>query len=496
MTIYYLSQFISGFIFYKFGKAKKMLKKTILENKFLVFFFKLGSKNLKNSNFLNENNMLMFLKTRQINSRFIKIILTTCFDKNIKLLQKQFKIFDIYFIVKKEIVLFYVLFYQFYSRTLKKNSLTSSLIFNTYLGLNRKLKNAPTIRVVLSGITSLLKKKVSVSVFGLLKIFLKNPLLYSKSLIQEIIWNNVRVESDGKKIYNLFLEIRSISFLNNSRNSLFFFSFIFKFFKMYYLKPFLNFCLKNVHKFIDEKIGQFLILFIVNNFYFKKRNWINLILYKNLFYSKIFFDSNNRIFFCYFLRKTTRFFDRNRFYKITNDFKKRNSTISLVEEMIYNKFFLTPPFISIFYLNAFKINVHSYPISIQDEFVRSIKTEKIMEKRSLEIYIIQISKKKCCYWSNFNIKKKGLFGYMIKIKNLFPEFRFIFFLTRIVLKYFLKFFKKKNSLEKFFHNLFYAALVKKNYLRLNIIDLLKIPIFIDDNCFMRSYKLNKLYENQ
>ena len=86
MTKYYLSQFISGFIFYKIKKAKKILKKTNRENKFLVFFFKLGSKNLKNSNFLNENNMLMFLKTRQINSRFIKIILTTCFDKNIKLL--------------------------------------------------------------------------------------------------------------------------------------------------------------------------------------------------------------------------------------------------------------------------------------------------------------------------------------------------------------------------------------------------------------------------
>jgi hypothetical protein len=164
--------------------------------------------------------------------------------------------------------------------------------------------------------------------------------------------------------------------------------------------------------------------------------------------------------------------------------------------MIHNKFFLTPSFISIFYLNIFKINVHSYPISIQDEFVRSIKTEKITEKRSLEINNIQISKKKCCYWSNFNIKKKGLFGYMIKIKNLFPEFRFIFFLTRIVLKYLFNFFKKKNSLEKFFHNLFYAALAKKNYLKLNFIDLLKIPIFIEYNFLMRSYKINKLYENQ
>ena len=496
MTIYYLSQFISGFIFYKIGKAKKILKKTNRENKFLVFFFKLGSKNLKNSNFLNEKNMLMFLKTRQINSRFIKIILTTCFDKNIKLLQRQFKIFDIYSIVKKETVLLYELFYQFYSRILKKNSLASSLIFNTYLGLNRKLKNAPTIRVVLSGITSLLKKKVSGSVFGLLKIFLKNPLLYSKSLIQEIIWNNIRLESKAKKIYNLFLEIRSVSFLNNSRNSLFFFSFIFKFFKMYNLKPFLNFCIKNVHKFIDEKIGQFLILFIVNNFYVKKRSWINLLLYKNLFYSKIFFDSNIKIFFCYFLRKTTRVLNRNQFYKIISDFKKRNSTISLVEEMIYNKFFQTPSFISIFFLNIFKINVHSYPILIQDEFVRSIKTERITDKRSLDINNFQISKKKCYYWSNFNIKKKGLFGYMIKIKNLFPEFRFIFFLTRIVLKYLFNFFKKKNSLEKFFHNIFYAALVKKNYLRFNIIDLFKIPIFIDDNFLIRSYKINKLYENQ
>jgi len=496
MTKYYLSQFISGIIFYKIGKAKKMLKKRNHENKFLVFFFKLGSKNLKNSNFLNENNMLLFLKKRQINSRFIKIILTTCFDKNIKLLQKQFKIFDIYFVVKKEIVLLFELIYQFYSRILKKNSLASSLIFNTYLGLNRKLKNAPTIRVVLSGITSLLKKKVSVSVFCLLKIFLKNPLLYSKSFIQEIIWNNVRLESNTKKIYNLFFEIRSISFLNNSRNSLFFFSLIFKFFKMYYQKPFLNFCIKNAHKFIDEKIGQFLILFIVNNFYIKKRNWINLILYKNLFYSKFFFGSNIKIFVCYFLRKTTRVFDRNRFCKIISDFKKRNSTVSLVEEMIHNKFFLAPSFISIFYLNIFKINVHSYPISIQDEFVRSVKTEKITEKRCIEINNIQISKKKCCYWSNFNIKKKGLFGYMIKIKNLFPEFRFIFFSTRIILNYFFKFFKKKNSLGKLFYNIIHAALAKKNYLRLNTIILLKIPIFIDDNFLMISYKVNKLYENQ
>lgn len=167
------------------------------------------------------------------------------------------------------------IFFQFHYYTIKRSSFLSGLILNEPLNLINGVKKIPSLRIILSTIKIFAKKNFFLIIEGLIIFFLENPSLCSKSFIQEISWNVFRLNSNIKGYCKTILDIRTVSFLNGSWYSLFFFSFILKFFKLVYVQSFINFCFKNVENFISYKSGHCLLICIINYLYMNKKEELN-----------------------------------------------------------------------------------------------------------------------------------------------------------------------------------------------------------------------------
>lgn len=497
MKKYNLSSFISGFLFLKIIYLKKAFKKLYHENKFLFLFLKLGSVNLKKSLYFKTKIIWITLTPKQVGLKYIKLLLGYCDFKKASTLIYKFSGWESNFFFKKRFTDLFELFFQFHRHSLKRVEILSSVTLNSCLKVNIRVKKISSLRVILSGITSNIKKNISNSLSGLIMFFLENPLISSKRSIQEIIWNKFRIKTIIKKIYRLCLEVRSFLYLNNSRFSQFFFSFISKYLDIIYLLPFINFCFKNFHKFINEKTGQFLLLRILNDLCKKKKLWLNFKFFKKIFNFKTISFDCTEIFFRFFLRKTTRFFRKNSVYKHISGLKRKINKNSLINQLINKKKLYLVFFVSFIYLKIFKDNLDSYPSILHDEFFRSIKT--IKKHTTDEIGIIKksvISKINLTYGFVFQKRRKCLLIFTMKIKYFIPVIQSIFYLVKKILKYFIEFLKRKNSFVRNFYCLFSQPLIRHVYLNLSFIETLKLHIRVSDCVLIKLHKLHILYENR
>ena len=494
MKKYKLSSFISGFLFFKIIYLKKVFKKITHEDKFLFFFLKLGSANLKKSLYFKTKITWLSLKTEQISLKYTKILLGNCTPKKISALINQFNLKETNFFFKKKFIDLIELLFQFHPQFLKRAGILFSVTLNLSTKLYTAVKKIKSIRVILSGITFCIKKNIGASLDALTMFFLENPLISSKTFIQEIILNNLRLKKKTKHIYRLCSEIRSFSYLNNFQFSQYFLSFILKYFEIFYLLPFINFCFKNVHKFTDEKTGYSLPLCILNNIVLKKKFWLNFTFFKKIFNFKTYSFNYTEIFFRFLLRNTARFFRKNIVYTNMSRLNRKINKNSLIHQLIHKKKLYLGFFVSVIYMNIFKNNLNSYPCILEDEFFRSIKTYTQSEINKIKKSLI--SSIRANYGFLFKIKRKCLMIVTMKIKYFIPKLQSIFFLIKNMLKYFIEFLKEKKLFERNYYCLFSQPLIRHVYLNLCFIETLKLHIRLSDCVLIKLHKLQKLYENR
>jgi len=496
MKCYRLSFLISRILLSIDFGFKNFIKSSEYSNKFLSFFIKICSLNLKNHFFHSEKNLVLFLENQKISTNGIKILLNQKSLKRVGLVDELFDFSNFYFFTeKKKADLFEIIFnFNFYK--LKKSNLLSGLMLNIPLNLIKRVKKIPSLRITMSIIKIAAKSKILLIIDGLLLLFLENPSLSSKSFTQEIIWNIFRLILNIKKHYTRLLDIRAVSFLNIHQHSLFFFSFFFRFFKLVYIRSFINFCFKNAGNFVCDINGHWLIIYIIHTVYLNKKKKLNFPFFKSLFNTTYSFSFPSQLFFIFLFRKSTKLFWENKSYATMTYFKREKNCVPLIKKLISEKKCRVIFFLSFIRLKTFKMDLKFYPNSLQNEFIKIIKIVRLYIKdNNIRDNYNKFKMPNRNKVHNFYFKRCFIFPNTIRIKNDFSGFYSIFYFIRKIYKHLLKTVLKKNQLGKNFFNLFPQNLLVGIIYNLNLVETIKLPIKFSEVPMLEKYKYLKHYEN-
>jgi len=496
MKSYRLSFLISRILLSIDFGFKNFIKSSEYSNKFMSFFIKISSLNLKNHFFHSKKNLVLFLENQKISTNVIKILLNQRSLKKVGLVDEIFDFSNFYFFTEKKKVDLFEIFFHFNCYKLKKSILLSSLMLNIPLNLIKRVKKIPSLRITVSIIKFSAKNKIFLIIDGLLLLFLENPSLSSKSFTQEIIWNIFRLNLSIKKHYTRLLDIRAVSFLNIHKHSLFFFSFFLRFFKLVYIRSFINFCFKNAGNFVCDINGHCLIIYLIYTVYLNKKKELNFSFFKNLFYTTYSFSSLSQLFFTFLFRKSTKLFWRIKSCAKMTYFKREKNCVPLIEELVSKKKCRVMFFLSFIRLKTFKMNLKFYPNSLQNEFIKIIKIVRLYskDKHIMDNYNkFKITNRNKVH--NFYFKRCFIFPNTIKIKNDFSGFYSIFYFLRKIFNHSLKTMLKKNQLGRNFLNLYPQNLLVGIIYNLNLVETIKVPIKFSEVPMLEKYKYLKHYEN-
>jgi hypothetical protein len=486
-----LSYLITGILLLKMLGIVKIFKDMNQEKKFFFFFFKILSLNLKRIFFVNLNSCLRLLLEKRITLDMIKIFLNKGLNKKLNKIIRRFEIFKSYFFFQKEVLTLCDLLFQFPFTILKKKSFLNNSLMYSCLNLTDNIYKFPTLRMIVSGKVTKIKKKIENSINNLTYYCLENPLICSKLIIQNVVLAYFRLEVKLKKNLKFLSEIRSFSFFNNSKNSLSLFSFLREIFDKKKFQSCINICLKNFPSFVNNKFGCFLIIFIIKKVFLGGEFWLNFSFFKNFFKNEPFISYFYLIFFKFLFRRTTRCLRR---FKINNIFyilKKSEVRKNLIELFISKKKKRIKYFLFFVKQKIFKTLPKIYPSFFQDEFIQMIEIKKVdIEIKSFDDVKIYPSNS----ISNIKIKKPNLLLYTRKVKNFFPKFHFIFILLKIIWISNWKKIKLKKILEKNFSDLIFQ--IHSRYLKFkeNFPNISKNPLFLYNKKFLELYRIHNYLE--
>jgi hypothetical protein len=486
-----LSYLITGILLLKILDLVMIFKDINLEKKFFLFFFKILSSNLKRIFFVNLNSFLKLLLEERITLNMIKIFLNKGLNKKLNKIIRRFEIFKSHFFFQKKVLNLCDLLFQFPFTILKKKTFLNNSVIHSCLNLTDNIYKFPTLRLIVSGKDTKIKKKIENSINNLTYYWLENPVICSKLLIQDVIWAYFRLGVKLKKNLKFLSEIRSFSFFNNSKNSLSLFSFLREFFDKKKFQSCINICFKNFHLFVNNKFGCFLIIFIIKKVFLDDEFWLNFSFFKSFFKNEPFISYFYVIFFKFLFRRTTRClrsFKINNFFYI---FKKSEVRKNLIEIFISKKKKRIKYFLFFVKEKIFKTPPKIYPSFFQDEFIQMIEFKKVdREFKSFDDVKIYSSNN----ISYIKIKKPNLLLYTRKVKNFSPKIHFIFFLLKIIWSSIWKKLKLKKSFARKFSGLIFQ--IHSRYLKFkeNFPNISKISLFLYDKKFIEFYRIHNIVE--
>ncbi len=486
-----LSYLVTGILLLKILGLVKMFKDIDQEKRFFFFFLKILSLNLKRIFFVDLNSCLRLLLEERITLDIIKILLNKGLNKKVDQIIRRFESFNSHFFFQKEVLKLCDLLFQFPFTILKKKSFLNNSVIYSCLNLPGNIYKFPSLRIIVSGKGTKIKKKIENSINSLTHYCLENPLLCSKLIIQEFISTYFRLEVKVKKKLKFSSEIRSFSFFNNSKNSLSLFSFLRELFDKKKFQSCINICFKNFPLFVNNKFGCFLIIFITKNVYLDGEFWLNFSFFKNFFKTEPFNSYFYVIFFKFLFRRTTRCLQSFKINNLLYIFKKSESRKNLIEIFISKKKKRIKYFLLFVKQKIFKTPPKTYPSFFQDEFIQMVDIKKVNREfnsfNNFKIYPFN------CI-SKIKIKKPNLLLYTRKVKKFFPKFHFIFFLLKITWNSIWKKKKFYKNFERNFSDLIFQ--IHSQYIRSNenFINISKIPLFSDNKKFIEFYRNHKLLE--
>lgn len=487
-----ISSLISAIFFYKILDLKKKLKGGDI---CFFNFIKFSSLFLKKFFILDEIVLSNFTQINYISWNFLKILYKHYNLTGGKILAINYGSNKLFFSFENLFKGYFEIFFQFYGNQVQKKFLLSSISLRISLKLVKEIKKIPSLRIIISGFTNYYKHRVRESMVYLIGFFLQNPIISSKLFIQEIIWSYFRVISK-QQLFESFVETRAFVFLNNSQKSLFFFQMAVKFYPIFLSKPFVNFCLKNVHRFVKDRVGHVLILYILQDFFIKKNLWFNLAFLENLLRIKFFTSRFFEIFFLFLFRNTGKIFRKNELYTCLFKLNREPNRDRMIEIIVSKKRTCKFIFLKFIRSKVFQITLTSYPNFLQNEFIGLI--EMFTNNREFNVYNEGETCKELLYSYSKNkllIKKNLLFVQTLKIKKKLSLIQFLFFTAYRILKNFLAILEKSFLFEKNLYRLFSQIIPKNIHKKLNLSIILQVPIKTNYNVLVNLYKNNKIHEN-
>ena len=493
MTRYPISFLISRILFSKILKFTSIIKKYKSETNFFFFFIKNKRSFLRKLFLFKPIFLYRFLEKNKIYTNFFKFLLNYNFLEKCNLIEKNFHNLKLYYFLKKKILNPIEIFFQSCKCLFRKRILMSNLILNMPFKLNEKIRKVPYLRIILSGINSILKKKIEKGGTLLINLVSEDPVFFQNCFFQEIVWNYFRIKYSNKISKDLMIEPRMVAFFNNSLRSFFFFSFFFKFYDISHLYSLVNFCFKNIKSFIVNKNSHLLILHLLKKVYFSKIKWFSFRFFEKLLYKKIFYFCYGKIFIKFLFRETSRTFRKNSAYNTKFELKRRINKKSMIKEIIKKQKSRIVFFLKFLKSEFFEISCLNYHNFSYNEFTMFIRT-KIKLKTQVKNKISP-SSLNWCQESILGIKKNFFFSSIVKIKNCQIKFQFIFYLVKNILNFRFKGenenpLKDKNSL-----SLYKRSLPFPIHLKLNLRNILGAYIRVADNIMIFFYKQFKLLEN-
>ena len=159
-----LSYLVTGILLLKILGLVKMFKDIDQEKRFFFFFLKILSLNLKRIFFVDLNSCLRLLLEERITLDIIKILLNKGLNKKVDQIIRRFESFNSHFFFQKEVLKLCDLLFQFPFTILKKKSFLNNSVIYSCLNLPGNIYKFPSLRIIVSGKGTKIKKKIENSI--------------------------------------------------------------------------------------------------------------------------------------------------------------------------------------------------------------------------------------------------------------------------------------------------------------------------------------------